>query len=274
MVPMLFYHHRPQPPLSRFVDMLWLYESGSTPHARERLLPMGTVEVVFSFEDEPMRVFDREDRLHTFRGSVVCGPHSEYFAIDSTQQGMVMGIHFRPGGTFPFFNLPAGELQNLHVGLDTLWGAGAGEIRERVMAVGPPEAKLRLLEELLLAQAVRPLARHPAVAFALRELATVPHARTISEVTDQAGVSQKHFIRVFSEAVGLTPKLFCRVRRFQEAIARIHAGRRVDWTAVALDCGYFDQAHFNRDFRAFSGLNPSTYLAVRTDHRNHVPLGD
>ena len=271
---MLFLHHRPQPPLSWFVDLLWLYEGGQTPHARERLLPTGTVEVVFSFEEEPMRVFDREDRLQTFRGSVICGPHSKYFAIDSSQQGLVMGIHFHPGGTFPFFDLPAAELQNLHLGLETLWGDAAGEIRERVMAVAEPEAKLRLLERLLLDRAIRPLGCHPAVAFALRELQTVPNARTVGEVTDQIGLSPKHFIRVFSEAVGLTPKLFCRVRRFQEAIARIHEGRRVDWTAVALDCGYFDQAHFNRDFRAFSGLNPSTYLAARTEHRNHVPLGD
>ncbi|HKV10385.1 MAG TPA: DUF6597 domain-containing transcriptional factor, partial [Thermoanaerobaculia bacterium] len=235
---MLFLHHRPQPPLSWFVDLLWLYEGGQTPHARERLLPTGTVEVVFSFEEEPMRVFDREDRLQTFRGSVICGPHSKYFAIDSSQQGLVMGIHFHPGGTFPFFDLPAAELQNLHLGLETLWGDAAGEIRERVMAVAEPEAKLRLLERLLLDRAIRPLGCHPAVAFALRELQTVPNARTVGEVTDQIGLSPKHFIRVFSEAVGLTPKLFCRVRRFQEAIARIHEGRRVDWTAVALDCGY------------------------------------
>ena len=271
---MPFYRHRPQPPLSWFVDMLWLYEGYATPHARERLLPTGTTEVIFSFEDEPMRVFDEGDRLSTFRGSVICGPHSDYFAIDSTQEGTVMGIHFRPGGAFPFFKLPAAELQNLHVGLDTLWGAKAGEIRDRVIEAATPEAKLRTLEELLLAQAARPLARHPAVAFALRELSTVPLTRTIAEVTDQIGLSQKHFIRVFSEEVGLTPKLFCRVRRFQEALSRIHEGRRIDWTEVALDCGYFDQAHFNRDFRAFSGLNPSTYLAVRTEHLNHVPLGD
>jgi AraC-like DNA-binding protein len=74
--------------------------------------------------------------------------------------------------------------------------------------------------------------------------------------------------------VGLTPKLFCRVRRFQRVLRRIGTGRPVEWAAVAVDCGYFDQAHFIRDFHAFSGINPSAYLAGRTEHLNHVPLLD
>jgi AraC-like DNA-binding protein len=62
------------------------------------------------------------------------------------------------------------------------------------------------------------------------------------------------------------------VRRFQRALRLVGQGRPVQWAAVAADGGYFDQAHFIRDFRAFSGLNPSTYIAQRTEHLNHVPL--
>jgi AraC-like DNA-binding protein len=118
------------------------------------------------------------------------------------------------------------------------------------------------------------LERHPAVAFALHEFYGVPHTRTISEVTGQIGLSAKRFIQVFDAEVGLTPKLFCRVRRFQKVLRLVGAGRPVEWAGVAADCGYFDQAHFIRDFRAFSGLNPSTYLAHRTEHLNHVPMID
>ncbi len=107
----------------------------------------------------------------------------------------------------------------------------------------------------------------------------MPHARTVAEVTDQLGLSPRRFIQVFAEQVGLTPKLFCRVRRFHEVMRRVHLpgndeGSRIDWTEVALSCGYFDQAHFIRDFRAFSGLNPSAWLAQRGEHLNHVPILD
>ena len=73
---------------------------------------------------------------------------------------------------------------------------------------------------------------------------------------------------------GLTPKLFCRVQRFQKVLRRIRTGREVDWTGVALDSGYFDQAHFIHDFKAFSGLSPTAYAAHRTEHLNHVPILD
>lgn len=82
------------------------------------------------------------------------------------------------------------------------------------------------------------------------------------------------YIQIFRGQTGYTPKVFCRIRRFQKALDCIEASGTVDWSAVALDSGYFDQAHFNHDFRAFSGINPSTYLVHRTPLRNHVPLPD
>jgi AraC-like DNA-binding protein len=79
---------------------------------------------------------------------------------------------------------------------------------------------------------------------------------------------------LFQKEVGLTPKLFCRVRRFQRVLRCIQKGLAFDWTQIALECGYYDQAHFIHDFHAFSGINPSAYLAAHTAHLNHVPLAD
>jgi AraC-like DNA-binding protein len=76
----------------------------------------------------------------------------------------------------------------------------------------------------------------------------------------------------------VTPKLFCRVQRFQQVLRRISGraagSREIDWVQIALGCGYFDQAHFNHDFRAFSGINPSTYVANETQFQNHVVLAE
>jgi len=74
------------------------------------------------------------------------------------------------------------------------------------------------------------------------------------------------------EAIGLTPKVFCRLLRFQEALRLIENGQWISWTDLALDRGYFDHAHFIHDFQAFSGLTPQAYLAQRSPYRNHVPL--
>jgi len=130
----------------------------------------------------------------------------------------------------------------------------------------------QILESMLLARARGAFDRHPAVAFALKEFQGTAHARAVGEVTEQTGLSARRFIDVFEKEVGLTPKLFCRVRRFQKVLRLIRSGSEIDWTEIALSCGYYDQAHFIHDFRAFSGVNPSTYVASFTPHMNHVPI--
>jgi AraC-like DNA-binding protein len=85
-------------------------------------------------------------------------------------------------------------------------------------------------------------------------------------VSRRVGLSRRTFIRRFTDEVGLTPKLFWRIQRFQEALRLVRTGRRPAWADVALDCGYYDQAHFIRDFRAFSGLTPPAFLRAWGAH--------
>jgi AraC-like DNA-binding protein len=265
----------PAPPLSHFVEVIWLYEGFARPaHEKERLLPDGSVELVFNLADDKIRLYEREDakEFSTFHGSVVCGPRSQYFVIDTAEQDCVAGVHFKPGGVYPFLKIPSGEFHNVHAGLEDIWGALAKETREKLLGARTPEEKFRVLENALWAAASGALNRHPAVRYALTEFHGAPEPRTIADVTNRIGLSARRFVEVFEREVGLTPKLFCRVRRFQRVLRLIQKSSELDWTQIALDCGYYDQAHFIHDFRAFSGINPSTYLALKTEHLNHVPL--
>ncbi len=273
---MVYRTHIPRPPLSDFVHLFWSYEGHGPPHAKERCLPTGTMELVVDLRGDELRVYDGHDheQFRSFRTALICGAHSVPFVVDTASRASVVGVHFKPGGAFPFLTLPAEELRNVHASLETLWGAKAVELRDRLVEAETPEARFRVLERALLAQSSRSLKHHPAVAFALEEFRDVPHARTVSDVSDRTGLSRRRFIRIFSEEVGLTPKRFCRVLRFQEALRLIEREQQADWGEIALGCGYFDQAHFIHDFQAFSGLAPTAYLARRTEHLNHVPLRD
>jgi AraC-like DNA-binding protein len=255
---MLYRRHTPAPPLSDFVELLWLFEVAPS-HTQERVLPTGTVELVINLGDRASVGFD----------ALVAGPHTRYFVLDTSQPISIIGAHFRPGGAFPFLALPLDELRNQHVLLDVLLGARAGELRERLLAVQCPEARLWLLERILGAWLRDGRAGHAMVGHALA--AFEGGARRIGEVVEEIGFSSRRFIRLFSDEVGLTPKSFCRVRRFQRTVARLHGARSVDWAETALACGYYDQAHMIHDFRDFSGLSPSSYLSRRVEHMNHVP---
>jgi AraC-like DNA-binding protein len=272
--------HAPRPPLSQFVHLLWLYEGYTQPHAKERVLPTGQMQIVINLLQDKSCVYDRDDteRCQTFSGSLLAGAHSEYLVISTAMQASVVGVSFKPGGAFPFLRMPAGELRNATVSLDALWGAGAVDLRDRLLEAPTPQVRLAVLEQVLLKELTRgfdpPRGFDPqrAVGFALRRFMAEPQVATVAGVTNQIGLSPKRFIQVFRDETGFTPKVFCRIRRFQQALDRMDGRKSVDWAQVALDCGYFDQAHFIHDFRAFSGINPSSYLAHRTEHRNHVPL--
>jgi AraC-like DNA-binding protein len=185
-----------------------------------------------------------------------------------------MGVLFKPGGAYPFLDAPAGELQNLNVPLDALWGSEAQDLRDRLQEATTPDSRFQVLEECLLGRVNLSRERHPAVTLALRAFQAVPQVQTIAEVAKDSGLSQKWFIESFRAHVGLTPKLYCRLRRFQRALALIGRRQQLDWAHLALTCGYFDQAHFIRDFRAFSDICPSKYLVDRTEHSNRARLAD
>ena len=278
---MLFLRHVPGPPLSQFVDLLWLYEGYTQPHAKERILPTGEMQIVINLAADRSCVYERDDtdRCLTFGGSLLSGAHSQYQVIGTAQQASVIGVHFRPGGAYPFLRRPAGELRDTTVSLDVLWGAAAIDMRDQLLEAATPGARFEILERVLLAELARGFSRNALdqngpVGFALRRFMASPHMTTIASVSEQIGLSPKRFIQVFRDETGFTPKVFCRIRRFHRALDRMEGRKSVEWANVALDCGYFDQAHFNHDFRAFSGINPSSYLAHGTPHRNHVALVD
>jgi AraC-like DNA-binding protein len=278
---MLFLKRVPSPPLSQFVDLLWLYEGYTQPHAKERILPTGEMQIVINLLEDRSYVYDRDDtnRCQTFRGSLLSGAHSQYQVVGTAQQASVMGVHFRPGGAYPFLRRPAGELRDTNVSLDALWGRAAIELRDRLLEAATHQARFDILERVLIAELARGFGRHGLdqngpVRFALRQFMAAPHVTTMAAVGEQIGFSPKRFIQLFRDETGFTPKVFCRIRRFHRALDRMEGRKSVEWANVALDCGYFDQAHFIHDFRAFSGINPSSYLAHGTPHRNHVALVD
>jgi AraC-like DNA-binding protein len=270
---MIYQSHIPGPPLSDFIELMWFGDDYIVPHALERVLPTGDMSLIINLYEDRTRVYDSQNpsKCQTHNGAIVVGAYSEFSIIDTAEQRSTMGAVFKPGGAFPFFKLPAGELQDTDVSLDTLWGVDARLLREQLLEARTPDAKFAAFERALLNKMATSLEPHPAVRFAVCNFRRLPN-RAISAVTDQIGMSERRFIQLFAQQVGLTPKLYCRVQRFQKVLRHIARSAAIDWAEIALTCGYFDQAHFIHDFRAFSGINPSMYVTNKTQFQNHVVL--
>jgi AraC-like DNA-binding protein len=266
--------YSPGPPLDEYIDRFW-YCSDTPAHRRERILPSGTVELVINLSDDEIRIDDpsHPNGVRRYPGAVVSGPYSNFFQIDPLQHASIIGVHFRPGRAVPVLGMPASELVNAHVDLESVWGRTAAELRERLCAATAPAKRFAVLEEVLLRCMRQSRPRHGAIPIALDALEQADEAVKVRDVARRVGLSQRRFIQLFTADVGLTPKLYGRVRRFQRVRELVRNTREPDWAAVALQCGFFDQSHLIRDFSEFSGFSPAAYLNQRIQHvlLNHVP---
>jgi hypothetical protein len=127
---MLFRSRKPAPPLSNFIENLWLYDGYDSPHFKERIFPSGTFELVFNLRSDELRIYKatQPDQYERFSGAIVSGPYNGFFVTDAAEEVSVMGVHFKPGGAFPFLGPPAHELADSHIDLEAIWGRTASSI--------------------------------------------------------------------------------------------------------------------------------------------------
>jgi AraC-like DNA-binding protein len=205
-------------------------------------------------------------------GAALCGVRDRPVLLDTVDQRWVMGVAFRAGGTWPFFRPPTVATAGCLVDLSDreLWGGDGAVLRDRLLCAPTPAARVRLLEELLVARAARPLEAEPEIGYAVSRL----HAgMRVAEVADLLGAAPGRFGRRFADRIGLLPKRFARVRRFQRVLgtASVSAGN-LDWADLAIEHGYVDQSHLIRDFREFAGVTPTAYRPRSATERNHMPV--
>jgi AraC-like DNA-binding protein len=270
----IYLEHIPRPPLDRFVRVLWYARAPECGHTRERVLPTGNTQVILNLARDFLLDCPEGAPARQTAASQVVGARTVFEIVDTSDMADLIGVVFRPGG-FPLFGGDAADLfSNRSVGLEDIWGLRARELRDRLRELVTPEARLCCLEEFLAGFCVderNGYAVVSSVEFALRSFGQDACVASVREVARSVGWSERRFSQVFREQVGLSPKVWCRVQRFQRVVRQLHAGVDVPWPELALECGYYDQSHFANEFRAFSGIDATTYTRLRgTTWANHV----
>jgi AraC-like DNA-binding protein len=246
-------------PLAPFVDFLWQSAGYAPAHGAERILPTGQMGLVLDVSG-----------VGNTPG-VISGARACSFILDTSKPLSLLGVSFKAGGGYPFVGLPAGELKDLAVPLDALWGSRAEQLRTELLETRTAAHRFRILEEYLIRRLALAPPRSPLVQFAIRAFQSSNDV-SVGQVVERTGSSARRIIAEFRGQVGLTPKAFCRLTRFRSVIRRVAAATGVDWSDVALSCGYYDQAHFIHEFREFAGVTPSSYLRCRTASANHLRM--
>jgi len=263
---MQFVRHRPAAPLDRHVECFWWSRREIPQSHWEYMLPSGRAQLVIALHETPIVCLPGSSGSPIeWSGSVVHGPQWRYYAAGPKPCGVVVGVSFRPGAASAVLGVPAMALADQHLSLSTLWGRRGQLLHEQMMEAAEPMAVFRILELALNERIERPLLMHPAIAHAL----TFRWSIGITHIQRDAGYSPKHFIALFRAGVGLTPKHYFRIQRFNEALRRLAAEPGTGLADVAATVGYSDQAHMAREFRELAGITPRQYRPTTRDSALH-----
>lgn len=267
------------PLLKSHISAFW-YIDEVIPYNRERILPTGTVELIINF-GAPFHQYDASSGAFIQRhvSGWLAGIQTGAIVNEITGNSHMIGARFMPSGTAPFFNCAGHELHNQIVALDLLWGAQVHQMYDQLASCQDIMARFELLEAMLVERLHHIPDDLPMLHYAIRSIASAQGQTSIRALCDEIGISQKHLAARFKRTVGVTPKVLARIYRFQTVLHEINSGSLRNWADVAQHANFHDQAHFNREFTALTGMTPSDYIQYRDafipniDNKHFIPIG-
>jgi AraC-like DNA-binding protein len=250
MTPILYDEYRPSTRLSDYVDSYWRFQNNDA-HRAHRVLPDGCADILFLNPSEG----DHE--------LMVIGAMTKAAVFD-LPKGQFVGVRFRPGMVAAFVRVPGTRMVDSLLPLEETWGPTAKQLAAELLDTesGPELAKS--FESHLLAHLSTHFRTQPVLSPTQRALvwASQMHGRVrMDDLARLAGLSTRQFRRLCLDLTGLSPKYLCRAIRIRHAASQVLAAND-GFSSVALDCGYYDQAHFINEFRALVGLTPTEYRAA------------
>jgi len=250
-----------------------VYSEFYAAHSVDRLVPDGTVNLIFEFSDHPQYVFDNQDlqKKTAFHRVWISGMHLDYLSISAGNGAGMMVVQFTALGARSILHLPISELNNRVVPAELVLGQEILDLRSKLQESTYGQ-KITHLETWLEARLqIDPMA-HAVVAHVVEETERNPSLNNLTQLIAQTGYSHRHFNEIFKQYLGFTPKQYQRIIRFNQVLQLMAQRKPLDWSSVAFQCGYYDQAHFIKEFKRFSGFNPSAYAAERSDFINYVAI--
>lgn len=252
---------QPAQPLGRWVESLW-YARGTVPYTRERIAPTGSTVVVFVLGDPILEIANDGDgeAVSTAFGFMV-GPHDRPVVNQPEGETIAVGVVCTPIGAKPALGLDPALFRGRVVELAETWPR-AVSLRQQFAAEPDPDVMLEIVESELSTQLLEPITGVDRVERTVALLDADP-TRSIGEIADGVGVSHAHLVREFTAIVGMTPRSLARLLRMRRLLAGLDVDDAVGWAALAVELGWYDQAHLIRDFKRHTGVTPTQYLAAQ-----------
>ena len=254
---MIFKVHKPTSRVGQFVELIWYTDVKGMFSGNVKILPDGSVQIIINLG--PTQYLVTEDSKRGFNEGWITGQRTRPINVEISSDYKAIGIRFKPNGVFPFLKSLVSELKDEVIKLEDIWSNKFSLLREKLSEMSGVNEKFLIVEQFLLDFFHESDEPHAAIEYATRLLQQPFSDLNIRDVASKMGISHKHFIRLFKKHVGLNPKLYQQIFRFQHVLSELD-NFDGDFSKMVARTNYYDQSHFNREFKKFTGITPNKYL--------------
>lgn len=257
---MLYKELKPSKALAPYLKCMWILENEvPAAGAMDKVLPDACPELIIHYGDR-FRIRDSNGRIRIQPRSFVFGPLTKHIEIGPSGSTGIIAARFYPGGAAAFLPVPVKQLTNTYVSLRNLFGKKGAELEHTICSLSTHAEKRAALENFLAAQLV-PRSFNAIIPHELNRLITgktVPVR--IDHLSKELNMGRRHLERKFNNDAGMSPKMLIRITRFQNIFRILNQKKPDSLTGLTYEAGYYDQSHFIRDFKAFTGMSPAAYF--------------
>jgi len=254
----------PPPDLAGIVECFWI-SRGRVTFLYEKILPQNNIELMFNLR-KPFGVPNRPPADRIFKRAWISGMQREWLTVtpqyDPSEPSYLLSIRMPPLGAYRLLGMPLGAVAQNVFELDEVLGDAIAAVQQRLGDCEDAAEQFVVLCDFARTRLARTRVKLRADAqIAVDMLTRTQGTERIETICRSMSISRKHLTGLFDSHIGLTPKTYARMFRFRRVVDLVQRGQGLDWTRIAMSCGYYDQAHFNHEFREFSGMSPGEYAA-------------
>lgn len=252
---------QPGSELSTFVKCYWTLEipKGKIPE-KQRIVPDGCMEMIFHYGDLYKQYLDDENSIIQPR-CFVFGQITSHLDIEPTGKTGIFSVRFHPDGFTPFATLPIREMENKAVSLEILFDKDGMQLEKEILKAQTTTERIDIVEIFLAGRLINPQSVDRIVEATVETMIGIHGKLSIDKLSQQININRRQLERKFSSVIGLSPKQLSKIIRLQSTLKMLLNKEFTSLTALAYEGNYYDQAHFIKDFKEFTGLTPKDFYA-------------